>query len=260
MRAKPPTAPPAAFMEALGHSVADKRLDILRGIGRGGSISQAARDAGVSYKAAWQAVATLTNLAGVPLVDRAVGGAGGGGARLTEDGRRLVAMADAFAQARRSLHAPAAGAPGAGAAMAGLSIRTSMRNQLPARVAAIAPAGRMVTVMLDIGTAPQRLRSRVTRESAELLGLAPGLPVLALCKATAVEVRAASEPAGRAGNALEGVAAELTRDAAGDEVGVQLVPDGLQLVGFAPAGVRLRRRQRVRAGMDEAAVVIALPG
>ena len=72
------TASPDLF-QALGHDVADKRIDILRRIGAGGSISQAARDAGVSYKAAWQALDTLTNLAGVALVERAVGGAGGGG-------------------------------------------------------------------------------------------------------------------------------------------------------------------------------------
>ena len=50
--------------------MADKRIDILRQIGQGGSISQAARAVGVSYKAAWQAIDTLTNLAGVPLVLR----------------------------------------------------------------------------------------------------------------------------------------------------------------------------------------------
>ncbi|HRL99104.1 MAG TPA: LysR family transcriptional regulator, partial [Acidovorax sp.] len=71
---------------ALGHALTDKRIDILKQIGGTGSISQAARVVGVSYKAAWQAVDTLTNLAGAPLVVRAVGGAGGGGAQLTEAG------------------------------------------------------------------------------------------------------------------------------------------------------------------------------
>ncbi|MFT4240886.1 MAG: LysR family transcriptional regulator, partial [Acidovorax sp.] len=73
---------------ALGHELTDKRIAILRQIAEGGSISQAARAVGVSYKAAWQAVDTLTNLAGAPLVARAVGGAGGGGAQLTEAGRQ----------------------------------------------------------------------------------------------------------------------------------------------------------------------------
>ncbi|WP_343593612.1 LysR family transcriptional regulator, partial [Paracidovorax wautersii] len=72
-------APQLAYSEALGHGLADRRIAILRHIGEGGSISQAARAVGVSYKAAWQALDTLTNLAGVPLVERLVGGAGGGG-------------------------------------------------------------------------------------------------------------------------------------------------------------------------------------
>ena len=67
---------------ALGHDLSDRRIGILRQIGALGSISRAARAVGVSYKAAWQAVDTLTNLAGVALVERVVGGAGGGGARL----------------------------------------------------------------------------------------------------------------------------------------------------------------------------------
>ena len=62
---------------ALGHEAADKRIDILRRIGEVGSISEAARRASVSYKAAWQAIDTLSNLAGESLVDSSVGGAGG---------------------------------------------------------------------------------------------------------------------------------------------------------------------------------------
>src|SRR5689334_11542182 len=85
---------------ALGHLAADKRLEILRQVGQGGSISQAARDAGVSYKAAWQALDTLSNLAGAALVERAVGGAGGGGARLTAGGVQLLAVAGELEAAR----------------------------------------------------------------------------------------------------------------------------------------------------------------
>ena len=73
----PPSSPSLSLSAALGHALTDKRIDILRHIGECGSISQAARAAGVSYKAAWQAVDTLTNLAGAQLVARAVGGAGG---------------------------------------------------------------------------------------------------------------------------------------------------------------------------------------
>ena len=58
--------------DALGLDAVDKRLDILRRIGEAGSISEAARGAGVSYKAAWQAIDTLSNLAGTALDRKSV--------------------------------------------------------------------------------------------------------------------------------------------------------------------------------------------
>ncbi len=59
------------WAEALGHDATDKRIDILRRLDAAGSISEAARGAGVSYKAAWQAVETLSNLAAAVLVEKA---------------------------------------------------------------------------------------------------------------------------------------------------------------------------------------------
>ena len=133
--------PSTPFLQALGHGPADRRLAILRGIGAHGSISQAARAAGVSYKAAWQALDTLTNLAGVPLVQRVVGGAGGGGARLTPAGQELLAAADAMHAARTQLAAHWAPGGGAQAAALRLSVQTSMRKQWPCTVRALHASG-----------------------------------------------------------------------------------------------------------------------
>ena len=238
------------FADALGHGMSDKRIDILRGVQRSGSISQAARDAAVSYKAAWQAIATLTNLAGVTLVERVVGGAGGGGAALTAQGAQLLEMADAMAAAR---HAVA----GAGSAVARLAIRTSMRNQLPVTLDALEYTGRIVRVGMRLGDG-QRMAARITRESAELLGLTEGMAAIALCKATAVRVERAGAANAR-GNRLDGVVASVARGGNGDEIAVALAGP-LQLVGFAAGGTGLRSRQRVTASVDEAAVVVALPG
>ena len=79
------------FAQAFGHEATDKRIDILKRIGEVGSISEAARSANVSYKAAWQALETLSNLAGSALVEKAVGGSSGGGARLTHGNMSTVA-------------------------------------------------------------------------------------------------------------------------------------------------------------------------
>ena len=249
------------FSDALGHGPSDKRIDILRGIGQSGSISQAARDASVSYKAAWQAIATLTNLAGVPLVERAVGGAGGGGAKLTDEGRQLLSLADAHAVARSAvqLQAPR---PGAATAVSRLSIRTSMRNQLPVVVRALERSGPVVRVRMSfVGEEGQAetIAARITQESAELLGLADGLTAIALCKATAVQVERADSVRRRRGNQLTGTVAKVARGDSGDEIVIALA-GGLQLVGFAASGSGLRTRQRVTAVVDESAVVVALPG
>lgn len=256
------------FRDALGLDAADKRIAILRRIAECGSISQAAREAGVSYKAAWQAVDTLTNLAGVALLDRTVGGSGGGGARLTEAGRALLEAAHTLDAARTALLAQWQGPQAGLRTLARLALRTSMRNQLPCLVDAIESAGPLARVRLHLQPAAGAAAScvplwaRITRESAELLALHPGLPVQALCKATAVRVlpvpaanRAGVEGAG----GLAGTVQRVARGAWGDEV-VARIDGGLQLVGFAPAHSGLRARRRVALQVDESAWVIARAG
>lgn len=253
--------PRGDLQQALGHAASDKRLEVLRRVGESGSISQAARDAGISYKAAWQAIDTLSSLGGVALVERTVGGSGGGGARLTVEGERLLRLADELAQARAAVLARFAG-PGEAARGPdhGLGLRTSMRNQMPCRVADARPATGgdplvRVTLAPDSG---QPMVSAITQDSADLLGLAPGLPVLVLCKATAVRV-AAEAPAPQDGvSNLSGKVWRVTRGQQRDEVTLAL-PGGVFWVGFAERPFARRKGQTAHASMASSALVIALP-
>jgi molybdate transport system regulatory protein len=259
-------APAVSYEGALGHAFSDKRIEILRLTGACGSISQAARDAGVSYKAAWQAIDTLTNLAGVALVERAVGGSGGGGASLTPAGLQLLDAAEQVEAARRKVLAGLQGGTASSGrsgalGVAQLSIRTSMRNQLPCVVAGLEGSGQIVSVTLQVADGVA-LVSRITRESAELLGLQEGLPVLALCKATAVKVERVPPAGARrsAGvNLLAGRANRISRGDTGDEIALE-IGHGLQLVGFAPSGSGLRAGSKVLARVEESGVVVALAG
>ncbi|MES2398377.1 MAG: TOBE domain-containing protein [Pseudomonadota bacterium] len=255
------TPPAASFDSALSHEPADKRIEILRLVGECGSISQAARDAGVSYKAAWQAIDTLTNLAGVVLVERAVGGSGGGGATITPAGTQLLALAKQLADSRAGVLAAASAAPSSlpSPALPYIGVRTSMRNQLPCVVDKLEIKGQVVRVFLKLAGGGA-LVSRITKASAELMGLKKGQSVLALCKATAVTVGPGIglpvAPAGK--QKLGGVAQRISRGASGDEVSLQL-DAGLQLVGFAKAGSGIKAKAAVTAMVDESALVIALP-
>lgn len=67
------------------------KIDLLEAIGRTGSISAAGRELGMSYRRAWLLVDAVNGLYRVPAVTTAAGGAHGGGARLTDFGRDLVA-------------------------------------------------------------------------------------------------------------------------------------------------------------------------
>ena len=237
----------------------DKRIDILRQIGMGGSISQAARAVGVSYKAAWQALDTLTNLAGVDLVERAVGGAGGGGAQLTEAGHALLAAASAMAQARDAVLRRIEDGQGAGQVAAALALRTSMRNQWPCVVQSLDLQGPMAHVHLQAtgsAGAAMQITARITTESAEQ----PGLPVLALCKATAVRVQPQDAQALQPGrNLWPGRASRVAPGTAGDEVSATL-DVGVQMVGFASPQSGLIPQARVCLAVEETAVVLALLG
>lgn len=249
--------PIVSYAGALGYAPTDKRIEILRLVGQRSSISQAARDAGVSYKAAWQALDTLSNMAGAALVVRSVGGVGGGGARLTPAGEQLLDAARQMERARRAVLERFSG--GAAQALSGVGLRTSMRNHLPCQVTQLqAPASGdpMVRVVLAL-PAGGEIVSSITRESAELLGLQPGLSVLALCKATALTICAGQVPVREHVNQLSGRVARLSRGRLRDEVTMTL-PGDLQLVGFADRPNRLRVGSRVSADLEENAVVLAL--
>ena len=249
------------FEEVLGSAAADKRVEVLRFIHQAGSISEAARAAGVSYKAAWQALETMANLAGVPVVEKVVGGSGGGGARLTPEGLQVLQAADALNAARDQVLKRLRSLPQASrvnlAGLAGVGLRTSMRNQMPCVVQAVSRVRGSARVALRLADG-QVLSSRITLESLELLGLEPGLPVLAMFKATAVTVAPRIVALGGV-NLLQGRVTRRGRGAAGLEVSVQVAP-GLALVGFADPDSPLRLRQAAMAAIEETAVVVGLAG
>ena len=256
----PSAAPAPGILDALGHSMADKRIEVLRRLAHNGSISQAARDCGISYKAAWQALDTLTNLAGVTLVERSVGGAGGGGASLTEAGHTLLRAADAMEQARAEVLARMQACDLNQPALARLAVHTSMRNQWPCTVQSLEQVGARVTVHLQLGgTRECLLQSQITRESAELLGLTPGLPVLAMAKATAVWMEAlpVSDHMPHSDDATTFWAAEVTHyEGADEEVAVRLA-SGLHAVGFVRKEHALQPGAQACVCVPHAAVVLA---
>ncbi|MHB8148744.1 MAG: winged helix-turn-helix domain-containing protein [Desulfobulbia bacterium] len=68
------------------------RVVLLERIREYGSLAQAARSMEMSYKHAWDLLASMNRQAGGKLVETSRGGKSGGGARLTPAGERAIAV------------------------------------------------------------------------------------------------------------------------------------------------------------------------
>jgi molybdate transport system regulatory protein len=68
----------------------DGRLALLEAVERLGSLRQAARELGMSYRAGWGLLKVTERALGYPLLRVRIGGARGGGATLTAEGVELV--------------------------------------------------------------------------------------------------------------------------------------------------------------------------
>jgi molybdate transport system regulatory protein len=67
------------------------KADLLDWVDKTGSITAAARGMGLSYRRAWLMIDTMNRCFDAPMVSTAHGGAKGGGARLTDQGRAALA-------------------------------------------------------------------------------------------------------------------------------------------------------------------------
>jgi molybdate transport system regulatory protein len=77
-------------------SLGPGKISLLEGIDRTGSLSAAARTLGMSYRRSWLLLHSTNEGFSQPVVELSVGGKDGGGAHLTEFGRRLIADYRAF--------------------------------------------------------------------------------------------------------------------------------------------------------------------
>ncbi|MFZ3185961.1 MAG: TOBE domain-containing protein [Pseudomonas sp.] len=207
------------------------RIELLTQIANTGSITQAAKAAGISYKSAWDSVDAMNNAAGSPLVARAAGGKGGGGTQLTAAGQQLV---EAFARYQQEhqrflerLSEDSSLEPYL-QIMDRLRLRTSARNQLLAKVRQIHPDGLNDRIELQLHGSAQSLTALITHTSSERLNLKVGADVFALIKASWVRLLAADALAQPADNLLQGEVLQIERGALETEVQIQL-PGGTQL-------------------------------
>jgi molybdate transport system regulatory protein len=166
-----------------------ERVALIEAVDELGSISAAAKQLGLSYKGAWDAVQALNNLFDAPLIAAAPGGKAGGAAVATDRGRavalafrRMSAEIDATLA---KLETTIAGAGAPSDLFWSLGMRTSARNALRGVITAIRPGAVSGEVTLALAEGVE-IVAILTRRSIGELDLSVGTPAVALIKSSFV--------------------------------------------------------------------------
>ena len=236
-----------------------RRISLLKHIALSGSISQGAKDAGISYKSAWDAINEMNQLSEQTLVERATGGKGGGGAVLTRYGQRLIQLYDLLAQIQQKAFDvlsddDALPLNSLLAAISRFSLQTSARNQWFGTITA--RDHDQVQQHVDVLLADGETRLKVA--IGERLGLEEGKEVLILLKAPWVGITQDDAIAQAADNQLQGTISHIERGAEQCEV-LMTLPDGQTLCATVPAqdATTLQEGANVTAWFNADRVIIA---
>ena len=76
------------------HRIGPGKIALLKAVREHGSVTAAAKALGMSYRRAWSLSEALNAMGAAPLIRKASGGAARGGAQLTPDGERVLALCE----------------------------------------------------------------------------------------------------------------------------------------------------------------------
>jgi molybdate transport system regulatory protein len=90
------------WLEVDGQSfLGDGRYRLLSAVQRNGSINAAARDLGMSYRKAWAQLQAMEKSAPFPIIERRIGGKGGGASQLTDE---MLVLMEQFQELRNQVN------------------------------------------------------------------------------------------------------------------------------------------------------------
>ncbi len=198
------------------------RIALLEQIDIHGSLSAAAKMAGISYKAAWDALNAMNNLAELPLTVAATGGSGGGGTRLTEEGKKIVKLFRIIEQEHLSTLARLEKTLGNFdrylPLLQRIAMRISAKNIFSGSVAEIIRDISVAQVVLQLKSG-NRITAIISNDSVAALALEVGIPAYALIKSSSVMIANKPERLSiSAKNLIRGRITGITESAVLDEV------------------------------------------
>ena len=202
-----------------------ERITLLESVMEHKSITKAAEISGFSYKTAWDAVNAINNLLPRPAFVTRTGGPHGGGAEVTEEGRRLI---KAFRRIEERLGRLSAAIAEEGLErdqdllFMSMGLKLSFRNALYCTVVKITPAPVNIEVKLEVSP-DVTITASVTNTSFQELGLAPGRACIAMVSAASVLLMEADgAPRISARNKVRGTILSRIDDGVDSEVVIEI--------------------------------------
>jgi molybdate transport system regulatory protein len=177
------------FQKAENRFLGGDRIALLEKIDKLGSISSAAKAAGISYKTAWHLVNMMNNLSEKPLVDRMTGGKGGGGTILTREGKKIIEQFRVVQEEHRKFLQNLEGRLGNTNTLyqflKNISMKISARNVFSGTVEKVTRGAVNAEVILRL-KGETRITSIITIGAVDNLGLKEGMSAYAIIKSSSI--------------------------------------------------------------------------
>lgn len=237
-----------------------KRIRLLKEIELCGSINQAAKNANVSYKSAWDHLEAMNKIAPKPLLERNIGGKNGGGTLLTTYGKRVLQLYDLLEKTQEKafhiLQDENVPLDSLLSATASFSLQSSARNQFVGKIVQLNPKHIHCFVDIQIEGLPHPLRVCITAKSAVRLQLVLGKEVLLMIKAPWLEILPNTTEKQGEQNFFIGEVTHIVREQERQEVTFK-INHQLECCAVAPYTQPLHIGQQVGLYIDPSKILLA---
>ncbi|MGZ8192909.1 MAG: TOBE domain-containing protein [Methylobacter sp.] len=167
----------------------ERLFQLLAAIESSGSINQAAREVGLTYKGAWEMIERANNLSPKVLISTATGGRLGGGTRLTPAGKVFLQLFIGIQEEHRNFLEQVNNRLMSNQdivfLLRRLIMKASARNQFFGKVTQVSTGAIDVEVIVSL-KGGETIVATITKDSAESLAIKSGVDVVALVKVSHV--------------------------------------------------------------------------